>query len=109
MLPDCSTLALSLEGPRLYVTLDRPEARNALSFGTIAELAEVFSAARRAKSIRCIILRGAGGIFSAGGDVRAMEAASREAAGDDDPLAAANRRYGTLLTAIDHAPQAVVC
>ncbi len=109
VLPECSGLDLRLEGARLLVTLDRPQARNAMSSETVAELMAVFAAVRDLRRVRCIILRGAGGVFSAGGDLRAMKAASHRAAGGDDPLAVANRGFGTLLTAVDRAPQAVVC
>lgn len=108
-LPDCATLALRLEGCRLFVTLDRPRSRNALSFAAISELAAVFAAIHDTRQVRCVVMRGAGGIFCAGGDVRDMEAGSHQVTGEDDSLATANRAYGTLLTAIDHAPQAVVC
>ncbi len=109
VLPRCTTLALRLEGARLFVTLDRPQVKNAMTSETVAELRAVFAAARDLRRIRCIVVRGTGGVFSAGGDLRAMEAASRDAGGGDDPLAAANRSFGTLLTEIDRAPQAVVC
>ncbi len=108
-LPACATLDLCLEDARLFITLDRPRAKNALTSETVAELRAVFAAVRDQRRIRCIVVRGAGGVFSAGGDLRAMEAAGRGAAGDDDPLAALNRAFGTLLTEVDRAPQAVVC
>ncbi len=110
-------MALRLEGARLFITLDRPQAKNAMNLETVSELRAVFAAARDLRRVRCIVVRGAGGVFSAGGDLRAMEANRRDAGGEDslaaanrgDSLAAANRGFGTLLTEVDRAPQAVVC
>ena len=107
--PECTTLALRRDGCRLHVTLDRPRARNAMSTEMVSELTAVFDHVERSPEIRCVVLRGAGGSFSAGGDIRDLQAAGRSPAGDNDPLAAANRVFGTLLSRIDRAPQAVVC
>lgn len=55
------------------LTLNRPDARNALS----AELKDAFAAAvpavARDPAVRAVILTGAGGAFCAGGDLRGME------------------------------------
>ncbi len=54
------------------VTLNRPEARNAMSGDMNAALARVLDYAERAPSVRCVVLTGAGGAFCAGGDVKGM-------------------------------------
>ena len=71
-LPTTSTLSLRRDGWRLYVTLDRPEARNAMSAAMAAELRAVADAVDADPSIRAVILRGAGGTFCAGGDIKDM-------------------------------------
>jgi isohexenylglutaconyl-CoA hydratase len=109
-LPDCQTLVLRRDGWRLHVTLSRPESRNAMSFAMVRELTDVFTAVQSDRSVRCIILRGAGGNFCAGGDIKDMAAARGAEPGPDgrDPLALGNRSFGAMLLAVEAAPQAVV-
>lgn len=54
------------------LTLNRPEARNAMSGDMNAALARALDHAERAPSVRCVVLTGAGGAFCAGGDVKGM-------------------------------------
>ncbi len=107
-LPRFETVQLRFEGGALHVTLDRPEVKNAVNLEMVSELTSVFDSVRESRRVRVVVLRGAGGCFSAGGDVGEMRAASEQAAGDADPLIAANRSFGALLGFIDRAPQAVV-
>lgn len=105
------TLILRRAGPRLDITLHRPQARNAMSFVMLDELEAAIALAAGDPDVRVIVLRGAGGDLCAGGDVKDMAAArvgpERDAQGDD-PLALANRRFGRLLQAVEAAPQAVI-
>ncbi|HSW08959.1 enoyl-CoA hydratase/isomerase family protein [Aquabacterium sp.] len=54
------------------ITLNRPQARNAISAEMKAALAEVVPAIVADSSVRAVILTGAGGAFCAGGDLRGM-------------------------------------
>lgn len=109
-LPDCTTLLLRRDGWRLHVTLNRPDARNAMSFAMVRELMAVFAAIADDRSLRAVILRGAGGSFCSGGDIKDMAAARGAEPGPDgkDPLAASNRLFGRMLEQIEAAPQAVI-
>lgn len=112
-LPHTELLALRREGWVLHVTLNRPEVRNAMSFAMIDEIIAVFDAIADTQDIRAVVLRGAGGHFCAGGDIKDMAKARMLPAGDqpggpDDPLALANRKFGTMLTVVEDAPQAVI-
>ncbi|MEW6224770.1 MAG: enoyl-CoA hydratase-related protein [Chloroflexota bacterium] len=61
-----------LDGVAL-VTLDRPEALNALSFRLVAELADALEALDADPDVRAIVLTGAGSrAFAAGADIREM-------------------------------------
>jgi enoyl-CoA hydratase/carnithine racemase len=51
------------------VTLDRPEARNALTWEMYDALVEACDQAERQEDLRVFIIRGAGGAFSAGTDI----------------------------------------
>ena len=109
-LPECQTLLLRREGWRLHVTLNRPAARNAMSFAMVAEMTALFTALADDHSLRAIILRGAAGNFCAGGDIKDMAAARSAEPGPDgkDPLAAGNRSFGTMLSRVESAPQTVI-
>lgn len=54
------------------LTMNRPEARNALSTEMRAAFAEIVPRIAADETIRALILTGAGGAFSGGGDIRAM-------------------------------------
>ena len=101
------TLIVARDGPVMKVTLNRPEARNALSPTMVRELSEVLTQAHDDASVRAVVLAGAGGTFCAGGDLKGME--GRAAANEDSVGAAAsNRRFGALLELADTLPKAVI-
>ena len=55
-------------GGILWVTLNRPEKLNALSMPLFDELKDVFQHARLDRSVRCVVITGAGRGFCAGAD-----------------------------------------
>ncbi len=63
-----------LEDGVLTLTLNRPEARNAMSGAMTAALAEQLANAELDPDVRCLVLTGAGNGFCAGGDVKGMAA-----------------------------------
>lgn len=108
-LPDSQTLLLRREGPVLHVTLNRPDSRNAMSLDMVRELTAVFDQVNPDREIRAIVLRGSGGHFCAGGDIRDMAAArSQKAVEDHDPFRGLNRTFGRLIQQVNEAPQVVV-
>lgn len=76
-------LLASLEDGVLTLTLNRPEARNAMSREMTATLAEQLADAELNSAVRCIVLTGAGKGFCAGGDVKGMAARGDGTLGDD--------------------------
>ena len=108
-LPDCKTLKLTTEGITLHIELDRPEARNAMSLAMVEELQAVFATLADSREIRVVTLRGSGGHFCAGGDIKDMAAArGRQGEGETDPFYQLNRAFGRLLTQVGASPQVVV-
>ncbi|MGZ5034514.1 MAG: enoyl-CoA hydratase/isomerase family protein [Usitatibacter sp.] len=68
-------LAAGIRAGVATVTLNRPAALNALSFGMLQGLARWLDAWERDDRVRIVVLRGAGDkAFCAGGDVRALHA-----------------------------------
>lgn len=68
-------LLASLDEGVLTLTLNRPEARNAMSLAMNQALEAQLAAAELDTRVRCIVLTGAGQGFCAGGDVKGMAAA----------------------------------
>ena len=62
------------DGHKLVVTMNRPEARNALSGEMLAIMSEAWDRVNDDPEIRVCILTGAGGYFCAGADLKAMSA-----------------------------------
>ena len=61
-------------GSIAFITLNNPEKRNPINIDTHRELRECFDMCDYDDEIRAVVIRGAGGNFSAGGDIRAMKA-----------------------------------
>src|SRR5689334_19710528 len=97
------------DGAVARLTLSRPDRRNALTHAMMLELEDAFATLRDDKSCRALVLRGAGGHFSAGGDLEAMADMPPEPAnGAADPLLAAYRQFGDALLALNELPQATI-
>lgn len=67
-------LLAGLDAGVLTLTLNRPEARNALTDGMQQALGRMLQWAELAPEVRCVVLTGAGKGFCAGGDVKGMAA-----------------------------------
>ena len=114
------TLKTELAGAVLHITLNRPEVRNAMSLRMVTELRAVLADAESGGAVRVIVLRGAGGHFCAGGDLKDMASARMRAvavpapAGDAidspvaDPVAQVSAQFGQLCVAFASTPLAVV-
>ena len=111
-----SSIAVAQTGAVLHVTLNRPEARNAMSLQMVAELRQVLAQAQaragQAGAVRVVVLRGAGGHFCAGADLKDMAGARMRSmqreAGAPDPIAEVNAEFGRLCVAYAETPLAVV-
>ena len=92
------------EGPVLHLTLNRPEVRNAMSAQMVIELRDALAQATGDGEVRVVVLRGAGGHFSAGADLKDMATRPR----DPESLASANARFGELCVMFADAPLTTV-
>jgi enoyl-CoA hydratase/carnithine racemase len=66
-------LLYSQEGGTAVVTLNRPQRRNALSLGLMLELIDCLENVGRDSSLRAVILKAAGAVFSSGHDLSEMK------------------------------------
>src|SRR5215475_7364621 len=98
------------QGAVALVTMNRPEAMNALSRALRADLARVFRELDADENVRAIVLTGAGKAFTAGldlkelgaGDARIGEAANPGTA-DNDPALAMEACRKPIIGAINGA------
>src|SRR5215475_916888 len=75
------TLIVDQSGPIATITLNRPDARNALDFAMRCELLLALDEIEANPAARVVILTGAGGHFCSGGDVKNMRQRSTAAEG----------------------------
>lgn len=104
MLPDVEHLLLEQQEDTLTIWFNRPDVRNALSTPVADDLARVLEALAGEKDIRFVILRGKGGIFCAGGDLKMFKTVFQNDA-DRDEIVRFNADFGRLMKAIQAMPQ----
>ena len=80
-------------------TISRPEARNALDYATLSELAAAIARAAQDRTLRAVVLTGEGSMFVSGADLRELRAA--RAQGDGERLADAGRQVCRGLVSLD--------
>jgi isohexenylglutaconyl-CoA hydratase len=103
-----ATLQACQEGPVQHLTLNRPEVRNAMSLAMVLELRQALAAAEADGQTRVLVLRGAGGHFCAGADLKDMANARLRLSGDEQALVQTNAAFGELCVAFANTGLAVV-
>jgi enoyl-CoA hydratase/carnithine racemase len=88
------------------VTLNRPERKNPLTFESYAELRDTFRALVYEDAVKAVIVRGAGGNFSSGGDVHDIIGPLVRM--DTTGLLKFTRMTGDLVKAMRACPQPVI-
>ena len=100
------TLEVCQAGAVRTLTLNRPMVHNALDEGLIAALHNQFIELSSDRSVRVVIIKGAGSNFCSGADLSGME---RTAALTPDESRADAAQFCEMLVAFDQLPQATVC
>lgn len=95
------TLTIDIQGSVAYITLNRPEVRNAMNFRMVDELYTLFTDLKPNQGIRAVVLSGAGGVFCAGGDIKEMRS-------NTVPSAESGGNLDNMLSAVNHASQVVI-
>lgn len=108
--PTFECLEFHKEGATLWVTMNRPKAKNALNRKMIEELELLVEQLKPRLDIRILVLRGSGRHFCAGGDVKEMFVAkmTEPKEGEPDPIAALNRLFGRVISTLYEVPQTLI-
>ena len=88
-----------------WVTLNRPEVRNAFDDASIAELKTAFHEVQEDRSVRAMVLAGNGPAFCAGADLNWMKRMARY--GYEENVADA-RALADMLAALDRMPKPTI-
>ena len=94
-----STVAWDIKGSVGIVTLNRPDARNALTWDMYDALVAACDQAEAAADVRALIIRGAGGAFAAGTDISQFADFTN---GDDGVVY--ERRLDAVIDRIERVP-----
>jgi enoyl-CoA hydratase/carnithine racemase len=97
---------LAVAGKVATVTLNRPEKKNPLTFESYRELTDFFLAAQKEEVVKAIVVTGAAGNFSSGGDV--FEIIGPLVAMDTKDLLKFTRMTGELVKTMRACPQPVI-
>jgi enoyl-CoA hydratase/carnithine racemase len=95
-----------VDGKVGVITLNRPERKNPLTFESYAELRDFFRTLNEEKSVRAIVITGAGGNFCSGGDVHEIIGPLTKMG--PPQLLEFTRMTGDLVKAMRHCPQPVI-
>lgn len=88
------------------ITLNRPERKNPLTFDSYAELRDTFRDLALDQTVKAVVVTGAGGNFSSGGDVHEIIGPLTKMTMPE--LLAFTRMTGDLVKAIRRCPQPVI-
>jgi enoyl-CoA hydratase/carnithine racemase len=86
------------------VTLNRPDKRNPIGPATCGELVAALGELRERAPVRVVVLAGAGPVFSAGGDLSAMQGGSGGPTASLPELLVAMHDLGKPIIAMVHGP-----
>ena len=104
MLPAVDNILLEQNADTLTIWFNRPEVRNALSAEVADDLAAILEALPGERQIRFVNLRGKGGVFCAGGDLKMFKTVFQGGA-DRAEIVRFNADFGRLMKAIQAMPQ----
>ena len=102
-------LLTQIDGPVARITFNRPAVRNAASMAMLTDMRQFLLDIEGDRSIRCVVIAGAGEHFMAGGDVQAFkETLHRSAAERRTEFEGRVQSAGTLFVQLGRMPQPIV-
>lgn len=102
------TLLIRKEGPIDWVTLNRPDSLNALNRTLVAELQDYFGALYWDRSVRIVVLRGAGRAFCAGLDLKERQGNSEPAGAGPATGLVRQRSISEIVMRMRRCPQPIL-
>lgn len=106
------TVTLEVDGAVATVTLNRPEAMNALDLRTKEQLLDALEQTAQDTSVRAVVLTGTGRAFCVGQDLREhaelLEAARQDPGGDFELGDTVRDHYNPVVTLLTTMPKPVV-
>ena len=105
-LPDTEKIITELNKGWLTIWFNSPENRNALSAQLTAEFTSILETIMDDRSVRGVTIRGKGGVFCAGGDLKSFAMGQGEA--DHDHFRDMNRSAGDMFDMVLGLPQVVI-
>lgn len=99
------TILTTQQGSVGILTLNRPEAHNAMSNHMVEEIISYFEGIRTDRSVRAVIIRAEGKTFCAGGDIKDLQ---DSASMSMDEKIAVMSRFDLMLQTVNTAPQVTV-
>jgi isohexenylglutaconyl-CoA hydratase len=106
-LPAVTALDLELDQGWLTIWFNQPEKRNAFTEELTSDLRNTLEAVRDDRAVRGITLRGRGGVFCAGGDLKAFKS-TFQGSGNREDIVAMSRNGGVLFDLVNTMPQVVI-
>jgi enoyl-CoA hydratase/carnithine racemase len=97
---------LTVDGKIATLTLNRPDKKNPLTFESYAEIANIFRAAAKDKTLKAFVITGEGGNFCSGGDV--FEIIGPLVAMNTVDLLEFTRMTGEAVKAMRQCPQPII-
>jgi len=107
-LPTTTDLILEQDGSVLTIWFNRVTEKNSLSGEMVEEFDAVLDSVREDRSIRTLVIRGKGGIFCAGGDIKGFKSGMQGELTDEEEVARGNRRFGDVMIKLNEQPQTVI-
>jgi isohexenylglutaconyl-CoA hydratase len=106
---EMTDVLVAVRADAIFVTLNDPEHRNALSDSMLGSIERICTHVMAKQGhYRGLVIRGAGGVFSAGGNIKTFNIEYQSVNTAAESIAEANRRYGALLNTLDSLPLPVV-
>ena len=106
-LPETQYIELERDGAWLTIWFNQPEKRNPMTDEMVEELLKVFTAIKPSREIRGVTLRGRGGVFCAGGDLKSFKN-SFQVEANPDTIMTMSRGVADLLDTFNALPQVTI-
>lgn len=104
---DFETLSVSQEGKILYVSLNRPEKRNAMNLQMFDDLEQCMTKVAAKNDVEAVIIRGEGKAFSSGTDVTELAELAQQG-GDVQDFRASVRKSQRAFSEIEYLEKPVI-